>query len=99
MDKLINTCMRTGRQIDIIKALEDLQLEYTSDLEASVQTYQSYEKVSEATYDDFLAVKKTLMMFDKLGYLYKDEVQDMIEAAQNERLNKLDQLIPLNGEA
>lgn len=99
MDKLINTCMRTGRQIDIIKTLEDLQLEYTTDLEASVQTYQSYDRVSEATYDDFMAVKKTLMMFDKLGYLYKDEAQDMIDAAAAERMNKLDQLIPLNGEA
>lgn len=99
MDKLINTCMRTGRQIDIIKALEDLQLEYTSDLEASIQTYEDYEKVSEATYDDFMAVKKTLMMFDKLGYLYKDEAQDMIVAAEAERLKKLEQLIPLNGEA
>lgn len=97
MDKKFNTIMRSGKSIDMFSEIEDLQAQYSADLSASVQTYNSYEEVSNATYEDFLSVKKTISIFEMLGYLFKDEAADMIEAAHNERMEKLDELIAIGG--
>lgn len=92
MDKKFNTIMRSGKTIDMFSEIEDLQAKYLADLSASVQTYNTYEEVSNATYDDFLSVKKTISTFEILGYLFKEEAAAMIDAAHNERMEKLDAL-------
>ena len=92
MDKKFNSVMRSGKTIDMFSEIEDLQAQYSADLSASVQTYNTYEEVSNATYEDFLSVKMTISTFEMLGYLFKEEAADMIEAAHNERMEKLDAL-------
>ena len=92
MDKKFNSVMRSGKTIDMFSEIEDLQAQYSADLSASVQTYNTYEEVSNATYDDFLSVKMTISTFETLGYLFKEEAAAMIEAAHNERMEKLDAL-------
>lgn len=92
MDKKFNSVMRSGKTIDMFSEIEDLQAQYSADLSASVQTYNTYEEVSNATYDDFLSVKMTISTFEMLGYLLKEEAAAMIEAAHNERMEKLDAL-------
>lgn len=92
MDKKFNSVMRSGKTIDMFSEIEDLQAQYSADLSASVQTYNTYEEVSNATYDDFLSVKMTISTFEMLGYLFKEEAAAMIEAAHNERMEKLDAL-------
>ena len=92
MDKKFNSVMRSGKTIDMFSEIEDLQAQYSADLSASVQAYNTYVEVSNATYEDFLSVKKTISTFELLGYLFKEEAEDMIEAAHNERMEKLDAL-------
>lgn len=92
MDKKFNSVMRSGKTVDMFSEIEDLQAQYSADLSASVQTYNTYEEVSNATYEDFLSVKMTISTFEMLGYLFKEEAAAMIEAAHNERMEKLDAL-------
>lgn len=92
MDKKFNSVMRSGKTVDMFSEIEDLQAQYSADLSASVQTYNTYEEVSNATYEDFLSVKTTISIFEMLGYLFKEEAAAMIEAAHNERMEKLDAL-------
>ena len=97
MDKKFNSVMRSGKTIDMFSEIEDLQAQYSADLSASIQTYNTYEEVSDATWHDFLSVKLAITTFEMLGYLFKEEADGMIEAAHNERMEKLDELIAIGG--
>lgn len=92
MDKNFNSVMRSGKTIDMFSEIEDLQAQYSADLSASVQSYDTYVEVSNATYEDFLSVKKTISTFELLGYLFKDECEEMIKEAEIQRKQVLKEL-------
>ena len=92
MDKKFNTIMRSGKQLDMYREIEDLQAKYYEDMQASVNSFENYEEVVGETYNDYLAVKNALSIFVRLGYLYKDEGEDMIQAAWEQRLTVLEGL-------
>ena len=92
MDKQFNTIMRSGKQLDMYAEIEMLQAKYLEDLQASVDAFDNYFDVSNETYSDFKSVEQTLNLFAQLGYLYRDEAEDMIEAAKNQRTSVLEGL-------
>lgn len=92
MDKKFNTIMRAGKTIDIKSEIEDLEATYRGDLEGTLDAYNSYERISDETFNDFLNLKKVITTFEMLGYLYKDEAADMIDYAAQLRLEYLDSL-------
>lgn len=92
MDKQFNTIMRTGKQMDMYREIENLQAKYYEDLQASVNSFYNYFDVSNETYNDYIAVKNALELFARLGYLYKDEAEDMIQAAKEQRDSVLEGL-------
>lgn len=92
MDKNFNVIWREGKKLDMFMAIEELQAKYKHDLQASVDSYDTYEGVSDATYNDFEAVKGTIEMFQMLGYLYRDEADDMIQVAREQRKTVLEAL-------
>lgn len=92
MDKKFDTLFRTGKSIDMMKEIEELQSKYSCDLQASVDTSDTYEQVSENTYSDLAAVICTLEVLCKLGYLFRDEANDMIEVAREQRKTVLEGL-------
>ena len=92
MDKQFNTLFRTGKSIDMMKEIEELQSKYSCDLQASVDTSETYDQVSENTYSDLAAVICTLEVLCKLGYLFRDEANDMIEVAREQRKTVLEAL-------
>lgn len=89
MDKNFNTIWREGKKINMYDEIETLQAKYTNDLQASVDSYNTYEGVSDATWGDFMSVKSTLEIYQMLGYLYRDEADDMIQVAREQRLTLL----------
>ena len=92
MDKNFNTIIRKGVQLDMYREIEDLQAEYNADLQASVNAYDLYDEVANETANDFARVEKVLRVFEHLGYLYRDEANDMIQVAREQRLKVLEEL-------
>ena len=92
MDKKFDTLFRTGKSIDMMKEIEELQSKYSCDLQASVDTSDTYEQVSENTYSDLAAVICTLEVFCKLGYLFRDEANEMTQVAREQRKTVLEAL-------
>lgn len=92
MDKKFNTIWREGKKLDMFQAIEELQAKYYHDLQACVDSYDTYEGVSDATWNDYMSVKGTIEMFQMLGYLYVDEAEDMIQVAREQRKSVLEGL-------
>ena len=92
MKEQFNTIMRTGKQMDMFAEIELLQAKYTEDLQASVDSFDNYFDISNETYNDFKSVEQTLNLFAMLGYLYRDEAEDMIQVAKEQRITVLDAL-------
>ena len=92
MDKNFNTIILKGVQLDMFREIENLQAEYTADLQASVNAFDLYDEVANETANDFARVEKALRIFEHLGYLYRDEADDMIQVAREQRLKVLEDL-------
>lgn len=92
MDKKFDTLFRTGKSIDMMKEIEELQSKYSCDLQASVDTSDTYNQVSENTYSDLAAVIRTLEILCKLGYLFRDEANEMAQVAIEQRKTVLEAL-------
>ena len=92
MDKNFNTIIRKGVQLDMFREIENLQAEYTADLQASVNAFDLYDEVANETANDFARVEKALRIFEHLGYLYRDEADDMIQVTREQRLKVLEEL-------
>lgn len=92
MDKKFNTVIRTGKSIDMISEIETLQAKYLADLKASVDSFDSYDEVAAETICDFNATKYVLLTLEKLGYLFKDECEEMIKEAELQRKHVLKEL-------
>jgi hypothetical protein len=92
MKEQFNTIMRSGKQLDMYREIEDLQAKYYEDMQSSVSSFEFYDEVVTETYNDYMIVKNTLNLFAKLGYLYKDEAEDMIQSAWEQRLSVLEGL-------
>ena len=89
MKDLLNTVIRSGKNLDMVREIEDLEAEYINNIEASISCTDDYNVASQETYNDLIVVKRVLFTFEKLGYLYKDECADMSKYAEQVRLSRL----------
>lgn len=80
---------REGKKLEMYKLLDELEAQYTADLKSSVDTYNSYEEVSNETFNDLHALKMTLKIIQILGYLSPEEVEGMEEVAEEMRSQAL----------
>lgn len=92
MDKKFNVVMRTGKTIDMLAELETLQEVYYQDLQASVNSFDTYYDVSNETRNDLIKVKTALSVFELLGYIDHVEYDAMFEAASQQRTTLLEGL-------
>lgn len=92
MDGQFNTIFREGKRLDMMKQIEDLQEEYINNLNASLEINYTYDSASGETFNDCLTVKRVLYAFYVMGYLYRDEYEDMCKVADDLRLIKLKEL-------
>ena len=92
MDGNFKMIMRKGVELDMYHVIEDLQDEYINNLNASVEMSVDYNIVSSETLNDCLEVKRVLFAYCSMGYLFRDEYEDMCAVADELRLNKLAEL-------
>lgn len=92
MDKKFETILRTGKTIDMLSEIELLQEAYYQDLQISVDSFDTYDEISEETRNDLTKVRTTLAAFELLGYISHEEFEAMSEAASEQRLTILKEL-------
>ena len=95
MDNLINVKkyeMRKGKAVNMPDLLEKFDYEFEIDLTASINANDSYEAVSNETFNDLLKVKAKLYLLFELDYLTHTEYEAIAEVAEEMRLEKLEEL-------
>ena len=92
MDKKFDVVLRTGKTIDMLAEIENLQEVYYHDLQASIDSFDTYAEVSEETRNDLLRVKTVLATFEMLGYIDNAECHAMLQAASEQRNSILEGL-------
>lgn len=95
MDKLIEKKkgyrpeMRKGIMVDMEKFLGELDKCYINELEASIESFDTYDEVSNETFNDYKVVCGKLEILERLGYLTEEEKDEMLKTAFDMRLKKL----------
>lgn len=83
---------RTPGKVEMIALMEDIEHEYKVNLESSVSSYDTYERVSDETYNDFRCVLAKLEILLALAIITSAESKALIEEANAMRLNILEGL-------
>lgn len=83
---------REGKKVEMYGLIADLDIEYQSNLKASVCVGESYEEVSEETRNDLNIIKKALELLEKLDYITNEEYNAMLYEAERMRIQVLDDL-------
>ena len=95
MDNLINVNndeMRKGKTVNMSELLEQFDHEFEIDLTASISANDSYEAISNETFNDLLKVKAKLYLLFELNYLTHTEYEAISKVAEEMRLEKLEEL-------
>ena len=92
MDKKFETILRTGKTVDMLSEIEQLQEAYYLDLELSVKSFDTYYEISEETRNDLIKVRTVLATFEMLGYISHEEFEAMSQVASDQRLSILEGL-------
>lgn len=85
----LNINWRVGFRVDIYSILDEMQKKYEIDLEVSAKHFDTYDEVSDETYNDFLTLKARLETLMIVGYLDEDEVKTITDYAESLRYDLL----------
>ena len=97
MDSLLNydpydLYIRKGKDINVAEQMDELERAYVIDLQASIDSFDDYEMISQETHSDLCAVKKCLQIFHTLGYIDKEELKLLEAYAEHKRKSMLEVL-------
>ena len=84
--------IRAGKHVNIAELIDDVQMAFEASLAATIKTYDSYDAVSEESYNDLMVTFAKLELLQELGYIEKEEYEAMIEKAGQIRMDKLKEL-------
>ena len=84
--------IRAGKHVNIAELIDDVQMAFEASLVATIKTYDSYDAVSEESYNDLMVTFAKLELLQELGYIEKEEYEAMIEKAGQIRMDKLKEL-------
>lgn len=84
--------LRTGKTVNMCEELCNLEMKYGADLKASMDTFETYDEVSNETLNDLNNVKTALNMYCAFGYIDAEELNYMEKYAEVLRLKMLEAL-------
>lgn len=91
MKEALDFNIRCGNHINIVKELEDLEAKYKEDLNASFDSFNSWQEVDAETFNDEIVCKTVLQVMCKFGYLEAEECKNMCEKVTKIRLEFLEE--------
>lgn len=92
VNKRLNVNFRTGYRLNILDVLQNLEDKYRSSLEVTCDAYETYDEVSNETFNDKLIFIAELHVLLTCGYINEDEFTSMVPIADDIRLNILEKL-------
>ena len=92
VNKRLNVNYRAGFRLNILDVLQDLEDKYRSNLNATVECFQTYEEVSNETLNDLQIFNAELHVLLTTGYINEDEFEAMVPIADDIRKNILENL-------
>jgi len=84
--------IRAGKHMNIAELIDDVEMAFKASLSATITAYDTYDRVSEETYNDLMVTFAKLELLQELGYIEKEEYEAMIEKAGHIRMDKLKEL-------
>ena len=95
MDNLLKYDMgdiyiRMGNPVNIAEQMDELERKYRADLIADIESFDTYDEISNETLSDLNAVKTCLKIFNTLGYIDNEELNSMSEYAETLRKTMLE---------
>ena len=97
MDSLLNydpydLYIRKGKDVNVAEQMDNLERAYVIDLQASIDSFDDYDAISQETHSDLCAVNKCLQIYHDLGYIDKEELKLMQAYAEHKRKTMLEAL-------
>lgn len=83
---------RTPGKVEMISLMDSIERAYKVNLESSVSSYDTYERVSEETCNDFRCILAQLELLADLAIITSIELTALTEEANAMRLNILEGL-------
>lgn len=92
VNKRLNVNYRAGYRLNILDVLQELEDKYRTCLSTTLDSFESYEEVSNETYNDACIFKAELGLLLVTGYINEDELDAMIPIVDEIRLDILKNL-------
>lgn len=98
MAKCLDYNLRSGKIVNLNEMLDNWTGMYQSALEASIDAFETYDEVSAETYNDQLKIVSNINVLEFLGYIDKEEAEEMRKLAVDTRMSMLEKLNKKEGE-
>lgn len=98
MAKCLDYNLRSGKLVNLNEMLDNWTGMYQAALEASIDAFDTYDEVSAETYNDQLKIVSNINVIEFLGYIDKEEAEEMRKLAVDTRMSMLEKLNKKEGE-
>lgn len=98
MAKCLDYNLRNGKVVNMAEMLDNWTGMYQAALEASIDAFDTYDEVSAETYNDQLKIVSNINVIEFLGYIDKEEAEEMRQLAVDTRMSMLEKLNKKEGE-
>lgn len=92
MAKCLDYNLRSGKVVNLNEMLDNWTGMYQAALEASIDAFDTYDEVSAETYNDQLKIVSNINVLEFLGYIDKEEAEEMRKLAVDTRMSMLEKL-------
>lgn len=92
INKRLNYNFRAGYRLNMSDVLQDLEDKYRTSLKATVDSFESYDEISNETFNDAAIMKGQIGLLVITGYIDEEEANAMIQVVDDIRLNILNNL-------
>ena len=98
MSKCLDYNLRSGKVVNMAEMLDNWTGMYQASLEASIDAYDTYDEVSNETFNDEVKIVSNINVLEVLGYIDKEEASEMRQLASDTRTQMLEKLNKKEGE-
>ena len=92
LKKALGFNIRTGRAVNIIDLLDDIEDKLRCNIKSDIETYTTLEEVQAETYNDEVDARVQIELLERLGYIDEEEMNAMKQKAAEIRIVALTEL-------
>lgn len=92
MKGMLDYNIRSGKHINIIEELDELEAKFRADLKGTIDSFDSLDEVSSETLNDLVVFNTVIRMMEKFGYLDSEETASICRQGASIRIDYLEKL-------